>query len=247
LAQGSPLSLARVRAPVPARPLCLTGGPRLSAQTRASLAAQWDRSVGAVALARSLSLSILRARVASLRAVATRAPFFSLCTVGLPCQFRPFRAHRGPARAHSRTSPDFSATTPAHAPSSLFRAPPVPRAHPSPHFAQLRPVSRSAHAASHRRRLVPAFPAIQLAGDRSKPPRAPPQGETPVPVPNFPYCALSSSNFAFTGARPRRSAVLARWPTDLARSSSPELFPVSPLPLLKLAKALARLKSPPRG
>jgi hypothetical protein len=45
-----------------------------------------------------------------------------------------------------------------------------PRAHPSPHFAQLRPLSRSAHATSRRRRPAPTFPAIQLAGDRSKPP-----------------------------------------------------------------------------
>jgi hypothetical protein len=66
------------------------------------------------------------------------------------------------------------------------------------------------------------FLAIQLAGDRSKPPRAPPGGETPVPVPNFPYCALCSTNFAFAGARPRRSAVLAWWLADLARFSSPE-------------------------
>jgi hypothetical protein len=66
------------------------------------------------------------------------------------------------------------------------------------------------------------FPTIQLAGDRSKPPEAPPQGETLVPVPNFPYCAKCSSNFAFAGARPRWSAVLAQWPADLARSSSPE-------------------------
>jgi hypothetical protein len=58
-AQGSPLSPAHARAS-----LCLTGGPRLSAQTRApslprSLAAPWDRPVGAVALAcaRFLSLS----------------------------------------------------------------------------------------------------------------------------------------------------------------------------------------------
>jgi hypothetical protein len=57
-----------------------------------------------------------------------------------------------------------------HAPSSLLRAPQVPRAHPSPHFTQLRPLSRSAHAASHRQRPAPAFPAIQLAGDCSKPP-----------------------------------------------------------------------------
>jgi hypothetical protein len=69
-------------------------------------------------------------------------------------------------------------------------------------------------------RALPTPPAA--AGDRSKPPRAPPRGETPLPVPNFPYCALCSANFAFAGARPRRSAVLAWWLADLARSSSPE-------------------------
>jgi hypothetical protein len=53
-------------------------------------------------------------------------PLFSLCTVDLPCQFHLPRARRGPARAHSRTSSGFSATTPAHAPSSLFRAPRTP-------------------------------------------------------------------------------------------------------------------------
>jgi hypothetical protein len=145
-----------------------------------SLATQWGRSVGA----RSSPAR------ASRRAVAPRTPFSSLCAVGLPCQFRPLRARRGPALTHSRTSPDFSATTPAHVPSFLLRAPPVPRAHPSPHFAQLHPLSRSAHSASHRRRPAPAFSAIQLTGDHSKPPRASPRGETPVPVPNFPYCAL---------------------------------------------------------
>jgi hypothetical protein len=87
-----------------------------------------------------------------------------------------------------RTSPDFSATT--HAPSSLLRASPVPHAHPSPHFAQLHPLSCSAHAASRRRRPTPAFPAIQLARVRPKPHRALPRGETPVPMPNFPHCAL---------------------------------------------------------
>jgi hypothetical protein len=152
------------------------------------------------------------------------SPFLSLslCAVGLPYQFRLPRSRRGPASAHSRTSSGFSGTTPAHAPSSLLRAPPVPRAHPSPHFTQLYPLSRSAHAASRRRRPALAFPTIQLAGDRSKPPRALPRGETPVPVPNFPYCALCSAKFTFTGARPRWSTVLARWPADLARSSSLE-------------------------
>jgi hypothetical protein len=173
-----------------------------------------------VSFTHALPLSLSRGPISP--AVAPRTPFFSLCAVGLPCQFRPLYARSGPARAHSRTSPDFSATTPAHAPSSLLRAPPVPRAHPSPHFAQLHPLSRSAHAATRRRRPSPTFPAIQLAGGRSKPPRASPRGETPVPVPNFPYCALCSANFTFAGARQRRSAVLARWPVDLARSSSPE-------------------------
>ena len=93
---------------------------------------------------------------------------------------------------------------------------------PPPHFAQLHPLSRSALAASHHRRPALMFPTIQLTGDRAKPARAPLRGETSVPVPNFPYCALCSSNFAFAGARPRRSAVLTRWPADLARSSSPE-------------------------
>jgi hypothetical protein len=118
---------------------------------------------------RSLSLFLyLVGPVHQCRAVAPARPLFSLCAVGLPCQIHLPRARRGPARAHSLTSPDFSATTPAHAPSSLLRAPPVPCTHPSPHFAQLHPLSRSAHAASRRRRPAPATPAIQLAGDRSK-------------------------------------------------------------------------------
>jgi hypothetical protein len=195
----------------------------------------------------SISLFVSRARSASRQAVAPHVPFSSLCVVDPTCQFRPLRAHRGPARAHSRTSLDFSATTPTHAPNSLFRAPPVPCTRPSPHFAHPRPLSRSALAARRRRRPASAFPTIQLTGDRAKPPRALPLGETPVPVPNFPYCTLCSSNFAFAGARPRWSTVLARWPADLAWSSSSRLVPKMHLPLLKLAQALAHLKSPPRG
>jgi hypothetical protein len=148
--------------------------------------------------------------------------------------------------AHSRTSPGFSATSPTHAPSSLLRAPPMTRTHHSPHFAQLCPLSRSALAARRRRRPAPALPIIQLTGGRTKPPRAPPRGETPVPVPNFPYCALCLANFGIAGARPWRSAVLVRWPADLARSSFPALVPKVPLPLLKLAQTLTRLKPPPR-
>jgi hypothetical protein len=64
-------------------------------------------------------------------------------------------------------------------------------------------------------------------------------------MPNFPSSTLCSANFGIAGAQPRWSTVLARWPTDLARSSSPVLVPK--VPLLKLAQALARLKPPPRG
>jgi hypothetical protein len=173
--------------------------------------------------------------VAELLPRAPPAPLLSLYVVDPPCQIRPPHARRGPASAHSRTSPDFSATTPAHAPSSLLRAPPVPALAPPPHFAQHRPLSRSALAARRCWRPAPAFPTIQLAGDRAKPPRAPPRGETPVLVPNFPYCALCSANFGFVGVRPWRSAVLVRWPANLARSSSPVLIPRVPLPLMKLS------------
>jgi hypothetical protein len=202
--------------------------------------------VSSTALPSSLSLSLAVPVRQFLNCCPTR-PLFSLCAVGLPCQIRPPCARHGPASAHSRTLPDFSATTPAHAPSSLLRAPPVPALAPPPHFTQLCPLSRSALTARRRRRPVPAFPTIQLTGDRAKPPRAPPRGETPVPVPNFPNCALCLANFGFAGARPRRTAVLAQRPTDLARSSSPVLVPRVPLPLLKLALALAHLKPPPRG
>jgi hypothetical protein len=176
-----------------ARPRRLTGGPCLSAailsRTRPPSLACCP--VGPICRcqfpspAHSLSLC-LAGQVRQCRAVAPERPLFDLCAMGLPCQFRLLRSRRGPASAHTRTSPGFSATTPAHAPNSLLKAPPVTHAHPSPHFAQLHPLSRSAHAASRRRRPAPVFPAIQLARDRYKPPRAPPRGETPVPVPNFP-------------------------------------------------------------
>jgi hypothetical protein len=194
----------------------LTGGSRLSAAAlpRAlplSLAAQWGRPVSASFFTRAPLLSLcLTGPVRQLPSRCPACPLFFLCTVGLPCQLRPPRPRRGPASAHSCTSPEFSTTTPAHAPSSLLRALPVPRARPSPHFAQLHPLSHSAHAPSSRRRPAPAFPTVQAIGDHARPPRAPPRGETPVPVPNFPYCALCSANFDLAGARPWRTAVLER-------------------------------------
>jgi hypothetical protein len=225
------------------------GGPLSPARPRARTSAPPDRRTppvsGSSPLPRALSLalcplgpicrrqfSIARALSFSLcladldrqcRAVAPARPLFSLSAPWtLPVRSAFSARRRGPAHAHSRTSPGFSATTPAHAPNSLLKAPLVPCTHPSPHFAHSHPLSRSALAASRRRRPVPASPAIQLAGIRAKPPRAPPRGVTPVPVPNFPYYALCSSNFTLAGVWPWRSAVLARWPTNLARSSSPE-------------------------
>jgi hypothetical protein len=128
-----------------------------------------------ISFARALPLSLSLCLADPDHQLSSRCParpLFSHCIVVLSCQFRLLRARRGPARAHSRTSPGFSATTPAHAPNSLLIAPPVPRTHPSPHFAHSHPLSRSTLVASRRRRPAPAFPAIQLAGDGSKPPRA---------------------------------------------------------------------------
>jgi hypothetical protein len=110
----------------------------------------------------SLSLSLYLCLAGSDRQSPSRCPahhLFSLCAMGLPCQFCLPCSRRGPARAHSRTSPDFSATTPTHMPSSLFRAPLVPRTHPSPHFARLHPLSHSVHATSRRRRPLQASPS----------------------------------------------------------------------------------------
>jgi hypothetical protein len=156
-----------------------------------SLAAQWGRPVGASFLRPfALSLSVSRARFASAELLPSCVPF-SLST---PWAYPVSSAFPAPVvdrrvRTHTRSRVSRPRRPPTR-PAPLFRAPPVPRAHPSPHFARLHPLSRSAHAASRRRRPTPAFSAIQLAGDRSKPPGAPPRGETPVPVPNFLYCTL---------------------------------------------------------
>jgi hypothetical protein len=98
------------------------------------LATQWGQPIGASFLPRVLPLSLSRGPGPPITESLPRTPLLLSLRRGPYLQFRPLRARRGPARAHSRTSPDFSATTPAHVPSSLLRAPPVPRAHPSPHY-----------------------------------------------------------------------------------------------------------------
>jgi hypothetical protein len=207
----------------PTRPLFLTGKPNLSAQPRAPTLPRSRCLVDPTCRRQllrplALPLSISRARFTSAEPLPPRVPFFLSAPWTLPVRsafLTPVVDQRVRTRArHWVSRPRRPPTCP-----TLFLE---PRAHPSPHFARLHPLSRSAHAANRRRRPAPVFPAIQLAGDRSKPPRAPPRGETLVSAPNFPYCALCSSSFAFAGARPRRSAVLARWPADLAQSSSPE-------------------------
>jgi hypothetical protein len=116
-AQGSPLSLARARARAPTCPLCLTGGSRLSAQPRApslprSLAAPWDRSIGAVALTRARSLSL------SLSTPPT--PLVSVSLTSHPRSPRRGRATsaRSPATTEPRTSFEPHALL-AHLPSSI--------------------------------------------------------------------------------------------------------------------------------
>jgi hypothetical protein len=137
-----------------------------------------------------LSLSVSRARFANAEPLPPRVPFSLFAPWACLVSFAfPTLAvdRRVRTRARRRVS---RPRRPPTRPAPLFRSPLVPRAHPSPHFARLHPLSRYAHAASRRQRPAPAFLAIQLAGDRSKPPRAPPRGKTPVPVPNFLYCAL---------------------------------------------------------
>jgi hypothetical protein len=170
----------------------------------------------------SPSLSLSRGPASPVAELLPRAsPFLSLA-MDPPCQFRLPRARCGPARAHSRTSPGFSATTPltrpalflepyqhpAHTPRLISHSFTLSRALPTPPAAagDPRPCSRPSSSPE----IAPSLPELH------------PQGETPVPVPKFLYYAMCSSNFSFAGARPRRSAVLARWPADLARSSSPE-------------------------
>jgi hypothetical protein len=160
----------------------LTGGPRLSAPVSRARPLSLARCpMGPICRrrfpspARSLSLSLSRRPGSPVIEPLPRASLLSLSApwASPVCSALSTR-RRGRAHAHSRTSPGFSGTTPAHAPNPLLIALLVPRTHPSPHFAHPRPLSRSALAASRRRRPAPASPAIQLTRVRAKPPRAPP-------------------------------------------------------------------------
>jgi hypothetical protein len=200
-----------------ARPRRLTGEPRLSAVVlpRArppsrSLPSGADLSAP-MSFARSLSLSVSvsRARFASAEPLPPRV-LFSLSAPWACLVSFAFPALAVNRRVRTRARRRFSRP----------RRPPM---RPTPFLEPRKCPALAPRLILHTLALSRALPSpLDATGDRSKPPRAPPRGETPVPVPNFPYCALCSSNFAFAGARPRQSTVLARWPADLARSSSPK-------------------------
>jgi hypothetical protein len=113
---------------------------------------------------RPSSLSASQARFAKHRVVAPARPL-SLAASWDPCQLHLPRAHRGPARAHSRTFAESSATSLAHAPSSFLspahartRSPvPIHTASPSLALCPRRSASPEtrAHRAGHLARQRP--------------------------------------------------------------------------------------------
>jgi hypothetical protein len=149
--------------------------------------------------ARPSSLSASRARFASRRVVAPCARSLSLSAPwASPVSFAPPRLSWTSARALTHVAGILGNDARPCAP-ALFLAPPAPALTPLPHFAQPRPLSRSALAVRPCQRPAPTSPVNQLAGDHAQRPRAPPRGETSSPMLNFPSYALSSANFGFAG------------------------------------------------
>jgi hypothetical protein len=177
----------------------------------------------------ALSLSVSWARFASAEPLPLRVPFslsapwaclvssaFPALAVDRRVRTRARRWVSRPRRPPTSPAPFLEPRPcPAHTPRLISLSFTLSRALPTSPAAAGDPRPRSLPTSSPE--TAPSLPEL-----RPKPPRAPPRGETPVPVPNFLYCALCSANFTFVGTWPRRSAVLAWWPADLARSSSPE-------------------------
>jgi hypothetical protein len=140
--------------------------------------------------ARFLSLPASRARIASRRAVAPRAPFFSLCAVGLPYQFRPLRTCRRisrPRRPPTCPAPFLEPRQcPAHTPRLNSHSYTLSRARPTPLVAAGDPCPRSRPSSSPE--TAPSLPELRLEVRH-------------VSMPYFPYCALCSANFTVAGAR----------------------------------------------
>jgi hypothetical protein len=141
-AQTSPLSPAPARAPVAARPRCLTGGPHMSAPTSARslpLPALWGRAVGAVLFPCTLSL----------------------CTTVPTCQSSQTSHPRSPRRghAHDRTfSGHVLASVPLLSPAPC--SPTSPRSYaplPNPLALSLALPTQAESSATARRRLLPVL------------------------------------------------------------------------------------------
>jgi hypothetical protein len=226
LAQSN--SRAQSSAPAPTHLTHLTGGPRLSvpdcpalSSLSRSLPSRAKLLASVSSPTRPSSLSALRARFDSHRAVApTRpsslsAPWASPVSSALPV----------PAvdqRAHSRTSPESSATTPAHAPQLLFEPRPPPHSLPCL-------ISRSPAPA----RALPT--PSNLAGDPRPPPRSSSSTEATPSDPElrpdvgrppracFTLFAPTFSQFGLAGMRPRLLAAPARCPASPTPSSAPAL------------------------
>jgi hypothetical protein len=98
-----------------------------------SLSARWGRPVGASCFPLCAPLpSLPRGPVLPGAEPLPRAPLFSLYVVDPPCQFRPPRTRRGPARAHRACRRNSRPRYPPTHPSSLLE--PRQRLHSLPHL-----------------------------------------------------------------------------------------------------------------
>jgi hypothetical protein len=125
----------------------------------------------------SLSLSVSRAWFASAELLPPRVLLFSLCAVGLSYQFCLLHARRGPARAHSRTSPGSRPRRPPTHPTSFLEPRQCPalaprlishtlalsRTMPSPPYTagDLRPRSRPSSSPETAPRLPELRPEVR--------------------------------------------------------------------------------------
>jgi hypothetical protein len=152
-----------------ARPCRLTGGPRLSAAVPLSRATSLSRSLPSranlsapVFFTRAFPLSLcLTGPVRQSPSRCPARPLFSLCAVGLLCQFRLPRSHRGPASAHSRTSSSLlrARQCPTHAPRLISHSFTLSRTLPTPPTATGDPCPRSQPLSSPE--TAPSLPELR--------------------------------------------------------------------------------------
>jgi hypothetical protein len=175
-----------------------------------------------------------------------RASALSHCAMGPPISSAFPAPHRGPARAHSRASPESSATSPTHAPQLLFK----PR--PRPHSLSC-PIS-------HNLALSRSLPMpLSFAGDSRLRCRSSSSSEATPSDPElhpevrhpFPYWfslfTLACSQFGLAGVQPRLLDASARCPANPTPFSAPMLAHSAPPPPLELDRALSRLIVSPSG